>query len=335
MKKLITICLVVVCMAVVNFASAEIIRGIGMDFVSIGNAGNAGDTRGGGYANPYGCGAVNYIYRIGKYEVTNAQWDAFTAAAGAPTGNDGGYSYPAQFTGAQQPTNKVSWYEAAQFCNYLTSGDKSKGAYHFYGDNANPGSFLGIDRTAAQATYSMVYVIPTEDEWYKAAYYKPNGSGYSLYANGLDTIPAADNGWNYLFGAYDTPWDVGTGAMEQNGTFDMMGNVWEWNETLILAQYSGLRGGAYAEYPDNMASYGRYYYNPYFESFSVGFRVVSLCPSADLTGDCVVDMKDFALFASQWLRDDCVTPDWCGGADFDKSGKVGMEDLAELMAQWL
>ena len=31
-------------------------------------------------------GAVGYNYRIGKYEVTNAQWNAFTAAVGAPTG---------------------------------------------------------------------------------------------------------------------------------------------------------------------------------------------------------------------------------------------------------
>ena len=97
-----------------------------------------------------GCGAVSYDYRIGKYEVTNAQWNTFTAAAGAPTGNDGGYSYSAYFTGAQQPTNMVSWYEAAQFCNYLTSGDKSKGAYLFSGNNTNPGDFLGINRDSGQ-----------------------------------------------------------------------------------------------------------------------------------------------------------------------------------------
>ena len=40
-----TRCLVVVCvMAVANFASAETIRGINIDFVTIGNAGNAADT---------------------------------------------------------------------------------------------------------------------------------------------------------------------------------------------------------------------------------------------------------------------------------------------------
>ena len=66
-----------------NFSSADTIRGINLDFVTIGNAGNAGDTR--AEANPNGCGAVGYNYRVGKYEVTNSQWNAFTAAAGVPT----------------------------------------------------------------------------------------------------------------------------------------------------------------------------------------------------------------------------------------------------------
>lgn len=43
-----------------NIASAKIVQGIDIDFVTIGNAGNPGDTRGGGLANPYGCGAVGY-----------------------------------------------------------------------------------------------------------------------------------------------------------------------------------------------------------------------------------------------------------------------------------
>jgi formylglycine-generating enzyme required for sulfatase activity/predicted small secreted protein len=267
-----TICLAVVCvMAAVNFASADTIRGIGMDFVSIGNAGNTADTT--------GYGAVSYSYRIGEYEVTNAQWNTFTAAAGAPTGNDGGYSYSAYWTGAQQPTNNVSWYEAAQFCNYLTSGDKSKGAYRFSGNNTNPGSFQGIDRVSSISTYGTTYVIPTEDEWYKAAYYKPNNSGYSLYANGTDTDPIAGVQSNY-YSAIGPPWNVGSGTIEQNGTFDIMGNVWEWNETLVDS-YRGIRGGAHNSGDViNLSSSGRYYGYPYYEDNSIsgvfGFRVAEI-----------------------------------------------------------
>jgi hypothetical protein len=57
--------------------------------------------------------------------------------------------------------------------------------------------------------------------------------------------------------------------------------------------------------------------------------------TADLSGDCFVDLEDLAVFASEWLRTDCVTPDWCGGADMDTTGDVGLSDLAELVSQWL
>jgi formylglycine-generating enzyme len=281
---------VIVCMmAAVNFASANTIRGIDMDFVTISNAGNAAN-----YGYYPRLGAVNYEYRIGKYEVTNAQWNAFTTAAGAPTGNpSSAYDQSAYFTGAQQPTNNISWYEAAQFCNYLTSGNKSQGVYQF-NDNTSPThplglDFLGINRTAAQATYGTIYFLPTEDEWYKAAYYKPDGSGYSLYANGQDTIPAAGNGWNY----YDKvtmgqPWNVGTGTQEQNGTFDMMGNVWEWTETLVAPDFPDRIewGGSYGDYGGNACLSSSPAVGtcdpPSTEYVNSGFRVASVPEPATL-----------------------------------------------------
>jgi formylglycine-generating enzyme required for sulfatase activity len=269
MKK--TIVLAVVCMlAAVNFASADNIRGIGIEFVNIGNAGNGTDPATG---NLYG--AVSSNYHIGQYEVTNAQWNTFTAVAGAPTGNDGGYSDGSYWTGTQQPTNRTSWYEAAQFCNYLTSGDKSKGAYLFNGNNTNPGDFIDVNRAAAITTYGTIYVIPTEDEWYKAAYFKPNASGYSLYANGTDTAPIAGVNSNYDY-AIGSPWDITNGTVEQNGTFDMMGNVWEWNETLVYGSFRGVRGGSYGYNGDYLSSSIRGNYNPYGEDLSIGFRVASV-----------------------------------------------------------
>ena len=263
-------------LAATSPAWADMIRGIDIDFVTIGNPGNSGDTRT-DYpysADPYGCGAVDYEYRIGMYEITNAQWNAFVSAIGPPTGNPiTAYELDAYWTDGSQPTNCVSWYEAAQFCNYLTSGDKSHGAYLFSGDNTNPGDFLGIDRGSAVLTYGVAYVIPTEDEWYKAAYY--TGSGYSTYSNGTDTSPIAGTDSNYDL-AIGQPWDVGTGKQEQNGTYNIMGNVCEWNETLTTSSARGLRGGSYYHDAGYLASHYRGDVNPVSESKGTGLRVVSV-----------------------------------------------------------
>ena len=280
-EKVLTVIMYV--MVVANISSADVIRGISMDFVTIGNAGNAGDTQ---VMNDgtSGYGSIGYNYRIGKYEVTNAQWNSFVSAVGAPAGNlSEAYDNSADYTGDQQPTNGVSWYEALQFCNYLTSGDKSKGAYQFSGNNSYPGDFIGIGRAAAQSTYGTIYFLPIEDEWYKAAYYKPDGSGYSIYANGTDIQPVADEGWNYYGGLYVDPWDVGTGYMEQNGTFDMMGNVYEWNETLI-GSARGCRGGARNSSGYDMSSVDRSNHGvPLYEQGVIGFRVASIPEPATIS----------------------------------------------------
>jgi hypothetical protein len=271
MKREIILLSITVFALITSLVSAEIVRGINIDFVTIGNAGNAADTQVMTTDGTTGYGSVGYNYRIGKYEVTNAQWVAFIAAAGIPMGNpSNAYDIGTYYGGDQQPTTCVSWYEGLQFCNYLTSGDKSKGVYRFSGNNANPDNLIGIDRAAAQAIYGTVYVLPTENEWYKAAYYKPDGSGYTLYANSGGAVCHGQSE------PYLGPWNVGTGAQEQNGTFDMMGNVCEWNEN--QAHGTGvMRGGGFTGTGEFnvLASTFRGFMGPFEENFSLGFRVAS------------------------------------------------------------
>ena len=234
---------------------------VDIDFVDIGNVGNTGDTAVDGY------GAVNYEYSIGTYEVTADQWLTVTTAD-TNVGNAGSWS-------GSQPTASTSWYEAAKFANWLTSGDALQGAYGF----SNATTFTGVDRATALTTYGTIYVLPSEDEWYKAAYLKSDGSGYTTYATG-DGLPVAGTDANYDSVNIE-PWNIGTGSVENNGTYDMGGNVWEWGEsafdgTLDVLSESRVRSGGDWFDESGLQSSFRNDNFPDFENNAIGFRVASV-----------------------------------------------------------
>ncbi len=192
---------------------------VSMDFVAIDMDldNTVGDNAYAAYSYPGGFGVVDYAYNMGKYEVTVDQWNAVAAA---DSRINAGSSAP-DWTGSQ-PAAGMSWYGAAIFCNWLTSGDAYAGVYQFDGS----GTLTGVDRAAALLTYSTVYTMPSNDEWVKAAYW--TGSGYTIYPTG-NTTPTTlqENSGSNGLGA---PWAVGSGEMEQNGTYDMAGNLTEWLE---------------------------------------------------------------------------------------------------------
>ena len=85
--------------------------------------------------------------------------------------------------------------------------------------------------------------------------------------------------------AIQSPWNVGTGTMEQNGTFDMMGNVWEWNETLIgtVPIVASVVGRGTYDSTTISRSSSRYGIATRLEEYyDVGFRVASVPEPATL-----------------------------------------------------
>jgi formylglycine-generating enzyme required for sulfatase activity len=261
--------------ALIASASASVT----LDWVTVGNAGNAADST--------GFGAVGYNYQIGKYEVTNAQYGAFLNAKAATdnyglyntnmsssgitrSGSSGSFTYSVTEALANRPVVHVSWYDAARFANWLAngqgSGDTETGSYTLSG--ATSGNFTA--NAGAQ-----VY-IPTENEWYKAAYYNGANSTYSLYPNGQNTITTADANYNRSVGSST---DVGTYSSDPSfyGTFDQGGNVWEWNDA-VIGSARGLRGSAwYFDGASYLASTYRYSNaSPSDEVDLIGFRLASV-----------------------------------------------------------
>ncbi|WP_043583906.1 SUMF1/EgtB/PvdO family nonheme iron enzyme [Geminisphaera colitermitum] len=253
---------------------------INIPTVTVGDIGNAADST--------GYGAVSYEYQIGKYEVTNGQYAAFLNAVdstgantynlynsnmsssnfGGITWNGSAYEVKAGFD--LKPVNFVSFYDAARFTNWLTSGDTENGLYVFSGTTT-------ITSFPDHAT-STGWALPSEDEWYKAAYYDPNKGGvggYWAYPTQSDSISGSQaNYWNS--GNGNVPMIVGSFTENAYGTFDQGGNVSEWNDTLINGTARGLRGGEFGDYADNLASSARDYRVLADEESIVGIRVVLL-----------------------------------------------------------
>ncbi len=137
--------------------------------------------------------------------------------------------------------------------------------------------------------------LPSEDEWYKAAYFNPKTNSYFLYPTSSNAPPNAElppggiNSANWkLVAPLPLMTNVGAYVMSSSpyGTLDQAGNVWELNETLITDDRRGLRGGSYSldpsALPNDLISTYRNQVPPSEEIGNVGFRVCRSTLAAEL-----------------------------------------------------
>ncbi|MFM2216579.1 MAG: hypothetical protein RL240_897, partial [Planctomycetota bacterium] len=264
---------------VVTFGSGA--NQFNMEFVTIGNPGNAADTTG----DPNPAGAVAYEYGIGKFEVSEDMIEKFNASQSLQIIKD--------TRGTAKPATNITWNEAARFVNWLNTSTGNQAAYKFfYGDvNDNielwtPGE-AGYDASNPMRNSLAKYFLPTTDEWYKAAYYNPTNSTYYDYATGSNTAPTAvasgTSAGTAVYNVQPSPANVNqAGGLSPYGVMGQSGNVFEWQESYTSLGNSNriIRGGGW-EYGDSfMMSATRYDLAPFLEYNSLGFRVASLAPSS-------------------------------------------------------
>lgn len=328
------------CVAAVVAASGSAALAVHIETVPVGNAGNADDTEGAGY------GGVSYDYRIGKYEVTAGQYCEFLNAVAATdtyglyngsmdsssygcqitqNGTSGNYTYDfggrpsgTEANWEDRPVNYVSWGDAARFANWLTNGQTTgvqdastteDGSYDLNGA-VTDAALLAVTRTTPEQCGR--YHIPTEDEWYKAAYHKNDGvtGNYFNYPTSNDSRPSndlvdPDPGNNATFD--DSGYTIGSpyyrtevGEHENSDspyeTFDQGGNVWEWNESIWYGSRRGLRGGSFNRSDNYLVPASYRHDNPTYEYYYTGFRVSQVPepakPVGDADGPYTIDVGD-------------------------------------------
>ncbi len=254
-----------------------------MDFVDIGNAGNAYDDT--------GYGSVGYTYRMGVNEVSERMIDAYNALSGGPT-------LTKETRGLDRPATSVSWNEAARFVNWLNTSKGYSAAYKFttggFNDDIALWTNLDAGYNAANPfrNANAHYYLPSEDEWYKAAYYDPKANGglggYWNYATGSDIVPTAvasgTTSGTAVYNDQADPADItNAGGLSAYGTIAQNGNATEWGESAQDGSNNSaderrvLRGGSLYSASSNLAASVRYVEaSATVESPSVGFRVAAV-----------------------------------------------------------
>ena len=255
-----------------------------IDTVSIGYIGNISDAT-------TGYGSVGYQYAIGKHEVTNAQYAAFLNAAAATdvhglyntnmadgyggivrSGTAGSYTYATVSGRENAAVVYTSFDDACRFTNWLHNGQLTGAAGEA---STETGSYTMSSVGYVTRTAGATWVLPTEDEWYKAAYYQPATAGgdadsYWMFATGGNSITNAQA--NYWYSGHSGTCAVGTYGANYFGTFDMSGNAWEWTET-VLSTGRILRGGGWTFDASSLWATNRAAGNPANETTAWGFRV--------------------------------------------------------------
>ncbi len=378
-----------VAVAAVVLACVSGAQAVDIETVTVGNPGNTGESSG-ECAGGHGpcctdCGAVDYVYNIGKYEVTAGQYTEFLNAVAATdtyglyntsmanpseglfgcniqrTGSSPNYSYSVGADWADRPVNHVSWGDAARFCNWLHNGQPT-GAQDL--TTTEDGSYY-LNGATGTATLLVVrepdatWVVPSEDEWYKAAYHKNDGvtGNYWDYPTESDAAPTAEapagtdmtNGSanyspdGYVIGAPYYRIEVGAYDAKPSdspyGSFDQGGNVSEWNEAVFYGASRGLRGGSFYPYGYPLYAAFRGYYGgpPPFEGESfIGFRVALAqdCNGNGIPDECDISCGDtggpcdvLGCGESDDTNNDGI-PDECG-ACCGSFGAVGCLQLAQ------
>lgn len=318
------VCAAAMCMAGLSTASADVFRmGLGLtslETVPVRDPGNAPDTT-------TRRGAVAYEYNMGKYEVTAAQYTEFLNAVAAEdtyglyhpwmdssmghnagcniqrSGRAGSHTYSVDREWANRPVNFVSWGSAARFANWLHNGQRTgpqsvktteDGAYYLNGATSSSELFAVTRQAEAK------WAIPSEDEWYKAAYYNPDKGNYYDYPTGSNILPSQDlidpdPGNNATYAVYiddyyytiGSPyWRTKVGAHENSaspyGTFDQGGNVSEWTEATRYDELNNLLGRGCPGSSYGLCTYGMLASSssenfwPMHSTHFIGFRVAEV-----------------------------------------------------------
>jgi len=206
-------------------------------------------------------------FYMGKYEVTQSEYMKIMR------------KNPSNFKGDNLPVERVSWYEAIEYCNSLSRQEGLVPVYNIIGTDVT------WDRNAGG------YRLPTEAEWEfacRAGTVTPFSTGNNI------TTEQANYDGNYSYmneftGSFpETTVPVGTFHENSFGLYDMHGNVFEWcwdwygdysrevkndPQGALKGTFRVIRGGSWINGGHALRSAFRGIYFPEDGNERIGFRL--------------------------------------------------------------
>ena len=256
-----------------------------LNFVQVSQTNNATDPLTG---SRYG--AVPYEYRAGVNEIS--QNDITKATAGGLSNVTAGV-----YVG-DKPAANINWYEAAAFVNFLNTNSGKTAAYNLawsgtawsmtLQSSSNAWTLGGTNLYRNKDAY---YFLPSENEWYKAAYYNRTGTNYFLYpmtSTNVHVPTAVASGTNANTAVYNQSNVQGpaavnlAGGLSTYGTMGQAANMWEWMETAADGtnttsdENRNIRGGRFESGSFQIGSTTALAFGPSTPDINIGFRVASV-----------------------------------------------------------
>jgi serine/threonine protein kinase/formylglycine-generating enzyme required for sulfatase activity len=234
--------------------------------------------------------SIARTYAIATHEVTVEQFLRFR--------KNHQYDRPSAPT-ADCPVNKVTWYNAAEYCNWLSKEEGIPEDEWCYEKNAK-GQYAEGMKPKPNYLHLTGYRLPTEAEWEYACRARAASSRH--YGETEDLLE--NYAWNVKNSRSLRTLPVGSLKPNDLGLFDMLGNASEWThdipyyyvpgkagrpiedqervDTVVDAQSRVFRGGSFTTSTSTVRSAMRYFDQPNIQYIFVGFRPARTLDAGEL-----------------------------------------------------
>jgi formylglycine-generating enzyme required for sulfatase activity len=213
---------------------------------------------------------IDYPFAVALKLVTVAEFKKFQPD----------FKYPKNHSpGEDTPINGVNWYDAAEYCNWLSKQEGIRQDQWCYEPNAQGAYAEGMKVKANHQALSG-YRLPLEAEWEYAC----RAGTATAWSHGSDEAMLRHYAW-YATNAGDTMHPVGSLKPNGLGLFDVHGNAYQWckgvygneiSKEIVVVQNidsRALRGGSFNVDAWDVRSASRGWYEPRNRSGGSGFRV--------------------------------------------------------------